>query len=239
MSSRLSEIVADIELHANPEKALILKRFFKTGPGGYGEGDTFLGIVVPLQREIGKKYQDLKLPDLQKLIKSKIHEARLIALFILVHQYKKAALTHKKKFVDFYLKNKAYVNNWDLVDSSAHLILGDSLLNKPNKILFILAKSGTIWDRRIAVISSLAFIRKGQFEVTLKLAKLLLKDKHDLMHKAVGWMLREIGNRNVVELENFLDEYAAIMPRTMLRYAIEKIPEKKRKFYLRAKSRSL
>jgi len=237
--SMFAEIESDILAHANPLKALILKRFFKTGPGGYGEGDTFLGIIVPVQREIGKKYYNLKLSDLQKLIKSKIHEARLIALFILVHQYKKAALDDKKKYVDFYIKNKSYVNNWDLVDSSAHLILGDSLLDKPGKILFSLAKSESIWDRRIAVLSSLAFIRKGQFGTTLKLAQLLLNDKHDLMHKAIGWMLREIGNRNEEILEGFLDEYAATMPRTMLRYAIEKFPEKKRKYYLGAKSRSL
>jgi 3-methyladenine DNA glycosylase AlkD len=230
--NQLSKLFSEIKRNANPEKAIILKRFFKTGPGGYGEGDTFLGIIVPVQREISKKYFDLKLTDLQKLIRSKIHEARLIALFILVHQYKKSAPENKKRFVDFYLKNKSYVNNWDLVDSSAHLILGDYLLDKPVKMLFTLAKSESVWDRRIAVLSSLTFIRKGQFGVTLKLAKLLLSDKHDLMHKGTGWMLREIGNRNEKELEKFLDNYAAVMPRTMLRYAIEKISEKKRKYYL-------
>ncbi len=236
--NQLSKLLSEVKKNANPEKAIILKRFFKTGPGGYGEGDTFLGIIVPAQREIAKKYFDLRLADLQKLIRSKFHEARLIAIFILVHQYKKSSPENKKKFADFYLKNKSCVNNWDLVDSSSHLILGDYILKhspKDIKILFTLVKSDIVWDRRIAVLASLAFIRNGDFALTLKLAKMLLKDKHDLMHKGTGWMLREIGNRDEKELEKFLELYAATMPRTMLRYAIEKIPEKKRKYYLSRK----
>ena len=240
--STFKEIDTEIRSHADPEKVLVLKRFFKTGPGGYGEGDSFLGIKVPTQREIAKKFRDLNLTDLQKLITSKFHEARLISVFILVSQYKKAKGEEKKKLVDFYLKNKDYMNNWDLVDSSAHLITGDYLLKGfpgyDTKILFTLTKSDSVWDRRIAVLSSLAFIRKGQFEITLKLVQLLMNDKHDLMHKAVGWMLKEIGKRDESVLEGFLDEYAAVMPRTMLRYCIEKLPEKRRKYYLSAKSRN-
>lgn len=222
-----------IKSFANPEKAKLLQRFFKTGPGQYGEGDIFLGLVVPIQREISKGYIDLTLVDLQKLIKSKIHEERMISLFILIQKYNKAKdKTEKQKYFDFYLKNAKKINNWDLVDLSAPNIVGNYLLDKPRKILYKLVKSENLWERRIAVLATFAFIREKDFRDALKIAQILLHDKHDLINKAVGWMLREVGKRDLAILEKFLQDRCKTMPRTMLRYAIEKMDEKKRKQYL-------
>lgn len=226
----LASLKKDLLRLRNPEKARNLQRFFKTGKGEYGEGDKFFGIVVPEQRKVAKKYSDLTLGDLQELLNSKIHEYRLTALFILVAKFKKAE--KKKEIVDFYLKNTKNINNWDLVDLSAPNIMGEYLINREKGILYMLAKSKNLWERRIAVLATFAFIKKNNFEDSLKIAKILLNDKQDLIHKAVGWMLREVGKRDLKALESFLEKNCKRMPRVMLRYAIEKFPEEKRKTYL-------
>jgi len=216
-------------------KAEILQRFFKTGPGEYGEGDIFLGIAVPEQRKIAKKYTDLRLIDFQGLLRSKIHEERMTALFILIDQFQKAKGIARKRIYNFYFKNRKGVNNWDLVDLSADKIMGEYLLDKPKDILYKLARSSGLWDRRIAILSTFAFIKKSKFEDTLEISKILLEDKEDLIQKAVGWMLREVGKRDLKTEERFLKKSYKSMPRTMLRYAIERFPEKKRKMYLNGK----
>ena len=216
----------------NPQKAEIMRGFFKTGKGQYGEGDIFLGVSVPDQRKIAKKYPNLSIENIQKLLWSKIHEERLTALFILIIKYRKADEQEKKEIFDFYLTNTKYINNWDLVDSSAEHILGTYLLEKDKSILYQMAKSENLWERRISIMSTFHFIKNNKFNDALKISKLLLNDDHDLIHKAVGWMLREIGKRNQNEEENFLEKHHKTMPRTMLRYSIEKFDETKRKHYL-------
>ncbi len=235
----LSELFQELKKSADPEKAKNLKWFFKTGKGEYGEGDQFLGITVPRLQAISKKYQDLELKDLQKLLDSKIHEHRLSALMILRFKYAKTLrlpiekrVAQGKEIVQFYLKNTKKINNWDLVDLSCHYILGDWLLNKDRKILYKLARSKNLWERRISIITTFAFIRENQFADTLKISEIFLNDKHDLIHKAVGWMLRELGKRDKKTEVDFLNKHYKAMPRTMLRYAIEKFSEKERKFYL-------
>ncbi|MDP2638812.1 MAG: DNA alkylation repair protein, partial [Candidatus Azambacteria bacterium] len=188
----LKQLIADLNVLANPEKAKFVAGYFKTGKGQYGEGDVFLGLTVPAQRKIAKKYLNLTLLDLEKLIHNKIHEHRLTGLMILYKKFNKAQEKERKKIYKFYLKNTKWVNNWDLVDLSAREIIGGYLLDKNRKILYKLAKSNNLWERRIAVISTFAFIRNRDFKDTLKIAEILLHDKHDLIHKAVGWMLREI-----------------------------------------------
>jgi len=230
------KIISELKKLQDKNKAKILQRFFKTGKGEYGEGDIFLGIIVPKQREVAKKYVDTNLKDLQKLLSSKIHEYRLVALLILVQKYKSAdakALADKKEIVDFYFKNTKNINNWDLVDLSAPQIVGEYLLDKDRKILHKLSKSKNIWEKRIAVLATFMFIKNNQFEDSIMISEMLLNDKHDLIHKAVGWMLREIGKRDRQVEENFLMKYYKSMPRTMLRYAIEKFSEEKRKKYLK------
>ena len=229
----LNNLRKELRSKANPKKAKILQGFFKTGNGQYGEGDIFLGITVPEQRKIAKNYKGLNLEDLQKLLFSKIHEERLISLLILISQYEKADITDKKEFFDFYLKNTSKVNNWDLVDLSAPNIVGNYLFEKDKKILHKLAKSNHLWEKRISIVSTFYFIRKNQFEDTLKIAEILLKDQHDLIHKSTGWMLREVGKRDQKVLEDFLRKYYKQMPRTMLRYSIERFPEERRKEYLK------
>jgi 3-methyladenine DNA glycosylase AlkD len=228
----LQDLEKELKRKQDKEKAKILQGFFKTGKGEYGEGDIFLGIVVPKQREIAKKFKNLSLEDIQILLNSKIHEKRLIALLILIERYKEADEKDKKNIFNFYLNNTKSINNWDLVDLSAPNIIGDYLLKRDRKILYPLAKSNNLWQKRIAIISTFAFIRNKEYKDTINLAEILLKDKHDLIHKAVGWMLREIGKRNKEELIKFLNKYYKIMPRTMLRYSIEKLDEKERGFYL-------
>ncbi|PIZ58164.1 DNA alkylation repair protein [bacterium (Candidatus Torokbacteria) CG_4_10_14_0_2_um_filter_35_8] len=232
MKKVVSQIKKDLKKLSDPEKAKILLKFFKTEKGGYGEGDKFLGIKVPDQRKIAKKYRDLSLSKIQDLLSSKIHEYRLTSLFILADKYQRSDKNNKKKIFEFYLKNTKNINNWDLVDSSAPYIVGDYLLDKDRKILYELAKSKKLWERRIAMLSTYTFIRNGEFEDTLKIAGILLNDEYDIIHKAVGWMLREIGNRNQKVEEKFLKKYYQKMPRVMLRYAIEKFSEEKRRFYL-------
>lgn len=233
------QIIAVIREQTNPKKAKLLQGFFKTGPGQYGEGDIFWGLTVPQSRLIAKKYKDLNLVETKKLLQSKIHEIRLIALLILVEKFThptlKLRMVNQKNIVNFYLKNIKYINNWDLVDLTASKILGTWLLDKDPAILYKLVKSKNLWERRIAMIATYAFIKKNNFKHTLKLAEILLNDQHDLMHKAVGWMLREMGKQSKVDLINFLGKYTLKMPRTMLRYSIERLPEKQRKLYLNKK----
>lgn len=210
-----------------------MRRFFKCGKGEYGEGDKFLGVIVPAQRKIAKKYcGKIDLKDVEKLISDEFHEARLTAFLILVEKFCKADSETKKLIYNFYLKNAKYVNNWDLVDLTAPKIAGEYLLGKDREILYKLAKSKSLWERRIAILATYAFIRNEQFEDAFKISEILLDDKHDLIHKAVGWMLREVGKRNQPEEEKFLKKHFRSMPRVMLRYAIERFDEKKKKFYL-------
>jgi len=256
----MSIIFKELKMRVNKQKAKDLSWFFKTGKGEYGEGDLFLGITVPELRKLAIKYSELSLPEISKLIKNKYHEARLIALLILVHKYKTfstrtflaeksfprqglgdkvsfvKATTDQRKIVDFYLAHTKYINNWDLVDLSAHYIVGDYLYHERDVVrqgLTTLARSENMWERRIAIVSTFAFIYKGESKWTFRITKMLLNDKQDLIHKACGWMLREVGKRvSEDQLISFLDVYATKMPRTMLRYSIERLPEKKRKYYL-------
>jgi len=231
----LAKLKKEIREKSSKEKSKIYAKFFKTGKGEYGEGDIFLGLTVPEQRILARKYTNLVLDDVKKLLESKYHEHRLMGLFILVYKYERSNEKEKAGIKDFYLENKHRGNNWDLVDCIADKILGKHLIDKDKKVLYELAKSESIWDRRIAIISTFEFIKNGKFEDTLKISKILLKDEHDLIHKAVGWMLREIGKRDLETLEKFLKRHYKKMPRTMLRYAIEKFPEIKRKKYLAGK----
>jgi 3-methyladenine DNA glycosylase AlkD len=225
------------ELHSvgTPEKAAILQRFFKTGPGQYGEGDVFLGVVVPHTRSIAKANVRTPIEEVAKLLQSKYHEVRLCALLIFTEQFKKAPEKERTAIFHFYLKNTAHTNNWDLVDLTAPKIVGEYLLDKDRAILYRLVESKCLWEQRIAIIATLTFIRKKDFFDTLELSKRLLTHKHDLMHKAVGWMLREIGKRDRTTLTDFLEEFATIMPRTALRYAIEHYPEPERQYFLKKK----
>jgi len=223
----------DLQSIASAEKALVLQRFFKTGKGEYGEGDKFIGVVVPEQRKLAKQYLTLDLTALDTLLLSSIHEERLIALLILVMQTQKADHDKQKTNFDFYLAHSSRINNWDLVDLSAPHIVGKYLLDKNKKPLQKLVVSPSLWERRIAIVATQYFIRSNYFATTLELAKQLLEDQEDLLHKATGWMLREVGKRDMGLLEQFLKQYSKVMPRTMLRYAIEKFPEHKRQSYLR------
>jgi 3-methyladenine DNA glycosylase AlkD len=231
----ISELRIELKKCADPEKARILQRFFKTGKGEYGEGDFFLGVVVPKQRMIARAFREAEFEELEILLDSKVHEERLVALLILVEKYKKGDENLKKRVFDFYINHLERVNNWDLVDLSAHKIVGDYLLKRDRKILYLLVGSKNLWERRVAIISTFAFIRVGEFEDSLKLSDLLLRDEHDLIHKAVGWMLREVGKKDEATLKRYLAQRYKNMPRTMLRYAIEKFPEDLRKKYLLGK----
>jgi len=236
--NQLNKLEKVLKQNSDKEKAQLLQRFFKTGVGQYGEGDVFLGIVVPKSRQIAKQFSSISFEEIQYLLNSEIHEKRLIALLILIEQYnnkpfkQKVSKPNQKIIFDFYLKNTKNINNWDLVDLSAPNIVGDFLLNKNRKVLYKLAKSKNLWEKRIAVISTFKFIRQDDFKDSLKISEILLKDKHDLIHKAVGWMLREIGKRNQKVEEKFLKKYYKKIPRTTLRYAIERFEEVKRKKYL-------
>jgi len=226
----------ELRKKASKGKATILSRFFKTGPGQYGYGDKFLGVVVPDIRQAIKGYVDLKLADLQKLLNSHYHEERLAALLILVLKYPYAGKTGQKQIYNFYLQNTKRINNWDLVDLTAEKIIGPYLTNKNKGILLKLAHSKNIWERRIAILSTFHYIKKGENALTFQIAEILLKDSHDLIHKAVGWMLREVGKRCGEKIEDeFLKKHYKQMPRTMLRYAVERYPENKRLKYLNSK----
>lgn len=227
-------VQADLQKLADKERGELLQRFFKTGKGEYGEGDVFIGLTVPQIRIIAKQYRDLTFAEIETLLKNKIHEFRLTALLILTYQFAKADEGKKKSIYDFYLAHTKYINNWDLVDLSSHEIVGGYLLNKKSErtILFKLAKSKDLWEKRISMISTFEFLRNGEYHDTIAIAEILLHDPHDLIHKAVGWGLREVGKRDLAAEETFLKKHYKTMPRTMLRYAIEKFPEEKRKYYL-------
>ena len=231
----LSDLISSLKTSANKEQAKVLQRFFKTGTGEYGEGDIFLGIKVPALRNIARQHLDLTLDELQQLIISPIHEERMSALMILVIRFPKGKPEEKEKIYKFYLKNAKNINNWDLVDLSAPQIVGGYLIDKDKKILEKLAVSKNLWEKRISMLASFQFIKEKQFEIALIIVEKLLNDENDLIHKAVGWMLREIGKRDLKAEEDFLKSRYKKMPRTMLRYAIEKFPENKRKAYLLGK----
>jgi len=233
--SSLANLKKNLHRFGSPKKAKACRWFFKTGPGQYGEGDQFIGVTVPEQRQVARAFKDLPLPDLRRLLHSPVHEERLTALLILVSQYERADAAGKKKIYDFYLSNAKRVNNWDLVDSSAHHIVGHFLSDKNSAALDKLSRSKNVWERRISIVATYYGIRNGKMSDVIRISGKLLEDDHDLIHKAVGWMLREAGKRNQPALEAFLAKHHHKMPRTMLRYAIEKFPEKKRKQYLNGK----
>ena len=233
-SIKASDVRKALKALENKEKAKLMAGFFKTGKGEYGEGDVFLGITVPEQRKIAKQYVNLSIKEVEKLLHSNIHEHRLTALIIWTYQFEKADEETKDKIYKTYLRNTKYINNWDLVDVTTPRIVGMHLLDKDRKVLYKLAKSKDLWEKRIAVLATFAFINKRkEFDDALKISEILLNDKHDLIHKAVGWMLREIGKRDLAAEEKFLKKYHKVMPRTMLRYSIEKFDEDKRKFYMK------
>lgn len=230
----LTKLRNDIKKSANPKKASFLQRFFKTGEGEYGFGDIFIGLTVPQSRILAIKYKDLDFIDITTLLKSQIHEERLIALLILVHQYQKEEMLQRRIY-EFYLKNTKYINNWDLVDLSSHKIIGAYLIDKPKDILIKLSKSNNLWEKRISMIATYNFIKNKMFDDALLIAQNLIDDENDLIQKAVGWMLREVGNRDLKTEEQFLKKYYKTMGRTALRYAIEKFPQNLRKKYLLGK----
>ncbi|MBR5299569.1 MAG: peptide-methionine (S)-S-oxide reductase MsrA [Bacteroidales bacterium] len=225
-----SKIIKELRVHSDDEKKTVLPRFFKTGKGEYGEGDKFLGVIVPNTRKVAKTFKESSYKVIEMLLESEWHECRLCALLMLIEKYRQ----EPEQVVTFYLKHTKGINNWDLVDLSAPYILGDYLKEKADRmILHKLAASPVIWEQRIAVVSTLMLIRHGQFEDTLKLAELLIDSRHDLMRKSIGWMLREVGKRDEEQLVRFLEKHKHEMPRTMLRYAIEKFPEPKRREFMR------
>lgn len=229
---KATEVERELKKKANKNKAELLARFFKTGKGEYGEGDIFWGINVPTQREIAKKFIDLSLSEIQKLLKNPVHECRLTALLILVYKYEKADDKTKGRVYNFYLKNTKHINNWDLVDVSCHKIIGAYLYDKDRSILYKFAKSKNLWEKRIAIISTFNFIAKNDFKDSVKIGEMLLNDKHDLIHKAVGWMLREVGKRDEKVLHDFLKKNVKKMPRTALRYSIERLAPEFRRYYI-------
>lgn len=229
-----SDVIVALKSYASAERAKSSKWFFKTGPGQYGEGDEFIGVNVPNQRKVAKQFALLPLAEIKKLLQNKTHEARLTALFILVLQFKIAEDAEQKTIYDFYLQNTKYVNNWDLVDSSAQHIVGGYLADRDRSVLLKLAQSPDLWERRIAIIATAKFVGMGEHDDTFRIAKILISDDHDLIHKAVGWMLREVGKNCGQQVEEeFLKEHYKVMPRTMLRYAIEHFEEPLRQKYLK------
>lgn len=230
-----AQIERAIQQASCPEKVPVLQRYFKTGKGQYGEGDVFAGVSVPAQRQIAKGFhKEAAATDIQKLLQSPVHEHRLTALLLLVLQFQKAKKEkNKEELVSLYLANLEGVNNWDLVDSSAPYILGAYLFNKPKTLLYEFATSGHLWKQRIAIVATYYFIKKEQYEDTLAIAKLLLHHPHDLIHKATGWMLRKVGNRNKETAVEFLAMHYQTMPRTALRYAIEKLEPQLRLQFLK------
>jgi 3-methyladenine DNA glycosylase AlkD len=233
----ITEIRAALKRESDATKAAFFLRFFKTGKGEYGEGDVFLGVTVPRQRVIARQFVDASLSTIEEMLADPVHEMRLTALLILAAQFKKADANGKKAIVDFYLRHLDGVNNWDLVDSSAPQILGAWLLAKKDRsVLYRLARSGKLWRERVAIVATQELIRHGEFEDTIRVATILLDHRHDLIHKAVGWMLREVGKKDDAVLRAFLSEHAASMPRTALRYAIERMDAADRAAYMRKKS---
>jgi len=226
------QVKSELREAADSAQAVELARFFKTGKGGYGEGDVFWGIKVPVQRATARKYTDASLPDIGRLLNEPVHECRLTALLILVEKYSKSDCISRKEIFDFYLSKTGRINNWDLVDLSAPKIVGHYLLDKDRSILHTLAASSSLWEQRIAVVSTYSFIRNSDYADTIKICESLLGHTHDLIHKATGWMLREAGKRDEKVLIEFLDKHHKSMPRTMLRYSIEKLDESLKKKYM-------
>ncbi len=235
MTDSSTIISKELRALASPATAINLQRFFKTGPGQYGEGDVFLGIKVPPMRTLAKRHPNTDLETIATLLDSRYHEERFLALLLLMQRYQQGTRRDQTAVYDLYLGNTHRINNWDLVDISAPHIVGRHLQDRSRKILYKLARSSSLWERRIAILATFHFIRREDFADTLKIAKILLHDEHDLIHKAVGWMLREVGKRNLVNEKVFLQQHYRSMPRTMLRYAIERFPESKRKRYLSGK----
>ena len=229
----LSALRGAMQSLANPNKATDLQRFFKTGPGEYGEGDIFLGLTVPVLRKLAQQAGTLGLTEILDLLRSPIHEERFLALVLLVRRYQRADAAGREEIYTFYLQHTVHINNWDLVDASAPAIVGDHLQHRAIAPLYSLARAESLWERRIAIIATFPFIRRQQFDPTLRIAAILLEDPQDLIHKAVGWMLREVGKRDQNVEEGFLVKHYRNMPRVMLRYAIEKFPVKRRQNYLR------
>ncbi len=234
--SSARDVQRDLRRFTNPARAKVMLGFFKTGKGEYGEGDVFIGASVPQTRSVVKRYRTLSLNETVRLLKSKVHEDRLAAVLLLDWAFAHTTERGRKKVYEVYLANTRYINSWDIIDSSAPYIVGPYLLDKPRAILRKLAHSSLIWDRRISILSTAAFIKAGEYHDTLEIARILLSDQHDLIQKAVGWMLREVGKRDQTAEEAFLRKYAHKMPRTMLRYAIEKFPTTKRQWYLAQKA---
>lgn len=231
--STKAKVTSALREVANPAKVPLQQRFFRTGRGEYGEGDKFICITVPAQRKIAKQFRDLPLGEVAKLLDDAVHECRLTGLFILIDQFRRADKAEQKTIAELYLEKADRVNNWDLVDSSADKILGAYLDDKDRSVLDELAATDHLWRQRIAIIATHHFIKQRDFKDTLRISKTLLHHEHDLIHKAVGWMLREVGNRDQQTLERFLQRRYKKMPRTMLRYAIERFPEELRQAYLR------
>ena len=232
MIMRVEALKHDLLRYADPAKAEISQRFFKTGSGQYGEGDKFLGVVVPTLRKIAKKYRDISFRDVLCLLESPFHEHRFVALAILCNHYQMGTDGDRKKVVLFYLRHRKYVNNWDLVDATAPHIIGSYAVAHGSSFLDPFARSSSLWERRIAIVATHAFIRINQYHETFRIARILINDSHDLIHKAVGWMLREVWKRSPVAAETFLDQERHHMSRTTLRYAIERCSQRKRAFYL-------
>jgi 3-methyladenine DNA glycosylase AlkD len=235
VNDRAAEIRARLRRIADKDTAKALQSFFKTGPGEYGEGDVFIGIKIPPLRVLAREYEDSPFRTVSVLLRSKIHEERTLALMILVRQFARGNEELRERICNFYLAQTRFINNWDLVDGSAPYIVGPFLFERDRKYLHVLARSNSLWEKRIAILATFYFIRQNDFSDALKISETLLADKHDLIHKAVGWMLREIGKRDAAVEESFLKKHYRRMPRTMLRYAIERFPESKRRRYLLAK----
>jgi len=232
MKVTYAQVKKELDLLKNPKQAQLLRRFFKTGKGEYGEGDIFLGIKVPLQRKVARAFLSLSVGEVEKLLKSSVHEHRLTALLIWTYQYPHADDKTQKRIYSSYIRHTKYINNWDLVDVTAPRIVGIHLLSRSRAQLYAFAKSKDLWKKRIAIISTFAFIRHKEYGDTMRIARMLLHDHHDLIHKAAGWMLREVGNQNRKLEIDFLNKHASHMPRTMLRYAIEKFPKSLQHAYL-------
>lgn len=234
---KAASVISDLRAERNPEKGTFLQRFFKTGKGQYAEGDIFWGITVPVQRAIAQKYKELPLSEVSTLITSPIHEQRLTGLLILTYAFSKASQEKQREIFEFYFAHRKWVNNWDLVDVTTPKIVGEYILAHPSeqKKVFSLITSFNVWERRIALLATFPFIQKKDFTPLLALAPQVLNDPHDLIHKATGWMLREAGKRDVKILEKLLDQYASVMPRTMLRYSLEKFAPEKRQHYMKQK----
>lgn len=232
MANDLSNLRRELKNLSDRTRAKNLARFFKTGKGQYGYGDRFLGLTVPTLRRVATRYQNLPFSQIVRLLESRFHEERFTALEILVMRFEAGNKTERERVFSFYLRHANRINNWDLVDTSAPYIVGEHLTERSRQVLYRLARSKNLWERRIAMVSTFAFIRRGQLSDTFRLAEILLGDRHDLMHKAVGWALREAGKKSLPELERFLKKHQKTMPRTTLRYAIEHMPEVKRKAYL-------